>query len=94
MYAFIKICLYKGIFSPTHYCDQKNQRSHPFSCMDSNHDLLNQNQACYHCTTGKFIVENPGNDPGSAIFQTAVYTMFANSPQVEIKGLEPLTGTV
>jgi hypothetical protein len=27
-----------------------------FSCMDSNHDLLNQNQTCYHCTTGKYEV--------------------------------------
>ena len=25
-------------------------------------------------------VENPGNDPGSANFQSAAYTMFANSP--------------
>lgn len=32
-----------------------------FSCMDSNHDLLNQNQTCYHCTTGKLnIVEIEG----------------------------------
>lgn len=25
-----------------------------FSRMGSNHDLLNQNQRCYHYTTGKF----------------------------------------
>lgn len=31
--------------------------------MDSNHDLLNQNQACYHCTTGKNIVEIKGLEP-------------------------------
>lgn len=89
--------------------------------MDWNHDLLNQNQTCYRCTTGKykevraglepaqvgfagrsltirapdlFKVENPGNDPGSPDFQSGAYTMFANSPLVEIKGLEPLTVTV
>ena len=65
--------------------------------MDSNHDLLNQNQPCCHCTTGNYAVENPGNDPGYPGLQSGAYTMFANSPinySVEIKGLEPLTGTV
>jgi hypothetical protein len=27
-------------------------------------------------------VENPGNDPGLPVLQTAAYTMFANSPFV------------
>ena len=40
------------------------------------------------------VVENPGNDPGYPDFQSGAYTMFANSPSVEIKGLEPLTDTV
>ena len=41
-----------------------------------------------------FKVENPGNDPGCPDFRSGAYTMFANSPLVEIKGLEPLTDTV
>jgi hypothetical protein len=49
--------------------------------MDSNHDLLNQNQTCCQLHHRKSIkVENPGNDPGSMVLQTTAYTMFANSP--------------
>ena len=65
-----------------------------FSRMDLNYGLLNQSQSCCRCTMGNFIVENPGNDPGSPDFQSGAYTMFANSPYVEIKGFEPLTSTV
>lgn len=32
--------------------EQLLTKKHP--CVDSNHDYLNQNQMCCHCTTGKY----------------------------------------
>jgi hypothetical protein len=59
------ISLYKSISRPSHQQLVSQQKSSlktfpkpKFSYMDSNHDLLNQNQACYRCTIGKYIRGN------------------------------------
>ena len=57
--------------------------------MDSNHDLLNQNQTCYRCTIGKYKEVSTRFELVHIPFAEDALTARATDHLVEIKGLEP-----